>query len=166
MDEMNTSNIGVRIKCTLDKKEDLKRYLIVPAGARVVLESGEKGISYVHAEDTVTTVQALIRSIFEKLTSMESLPEEKLTEEELKGLGEYTEIASFLQKSMDDLNISLEIEDKKGVARIMPIGRNMQSTTKGIPLDYYRDGVVEIEEYKVTQEDNPSAVEPEFSENA
>ncbi|KAI5191990.1 hypothetical protein NEMIN01_1774 [Nematocida minor] len=149
MDEMDTSLNGVRITCSLDKTEDLRRYLIVPARAKIRLDSGERGVSYVQTEDTVTTVEALLRGIFEKLISMGSMPEDKLTEEELAGLGEYSDIAVFLQKSMDDLDIVLSIEDDKGVARVMPLGANMQHTTKGVGLEYYRDGVVEIEEYEV-----------------
>lgn len=151
MDEMDTSENGVRVKCVLDKEEDLKRYLVVPSLAKIKIDSGERGVSYVQAEDTVTTVESLLRAIFEKLISMGSMPEDKLTEEELSGLAEYADIAMFLQKSMDELDIVLSIEDDKGVARVMPVGVDMQTATKDLPIEYFRDGVVEIEEYYVNR---------------
>ncbi|KAI5135428.1 zinc finger protein [Nematocida ausubeli] len=152
MDEMDQSKKGVRISCHLNNNEDLKRYLLIPSKAKVSFEAGDDGVSYTNQEDTVTTVEALIRSIFEKLVSMGTLPEDKLTEEELAGLDEYANIAMFLQKSMDELDITLKIDDPKGLARVMPLGANMQTTTKGIPLEYYRDGVVEIDEYDIEDE--------------
>lgn len=162
MDEMDTSDSGVRIKCALNKEEDLKRYLVVPSFSRVKIDSGERGVSYRQPEDTVTTVEALLRSIFEKLISMGSMPEDKLSEEELGGLEEYADIAMFLQRSMDDLDIVLCIEDDKGVARVMPVGADMQRSTKDLPLEYFRDGIVEIEEYFVdTTPNNEQTEQPE-----
>ncbi|KAI5166155.1 hypothetical protein NEIG_01328 [Nematocida sp. ERTm5] len=154
MDEMNQSNKGVRISCYLDKPEDLKRYLIIPSKAKVSFESGLDGVAYTHQEDSVSTVESLIRGIFEKLLSISTLPEDRLTKEELLELEEYSGVATFLQDSMDNLNMTLSIDDPKGVARVMPIGANMQRSTKNIPLDYYRDGVVEIEEYDLEPENS------------
>ncbi|KAH9386596.1 zinc finger protein [Nematocida major] len=167
IDEMHLSEKGVRIKCRLNKPEDLRRYLVVPSGARVSIDAGERGVSSQQPEDTIVTVESFIRNIFEKLISMGSMPEDKITEEELAGLEEYADIAAFLQKSMDDLDVTLSIEDPKGAARVMPVGRNMQTTTKGLPLEYFRDGVVEIEEYEVSRsapEDAGSRSSPEDPE--
>lgn len=159
MDEMDTSESGVRIKCVLNKSEDLRRYLVVPSGSKVKIDSGDRGVSYTQPEDTVTTVESLLREIFEKLISMGTMPEDKLTDEELAGLEEYADIAIFLQKSLDDLDIVLRIKDDKGVARVMPVGRNMHTTTKELPLEYFRDGVVEIDMYPVDRSPKEEPIE-------
>lgn len=81
VDQMDTSDIGVRIKCVFKEREDLRRYVVVPSGAEIKIESGDKCISFVQNEDCILVVEGLIRTMLEKLVACEVTPENPLTQE-------------------------------------------------------------------------------------
>lgn len=137
---------GVEIRCTFQSAADLKRYAIVPKGAVITIESGEKAVSFEQAEDEVMVVESLIRYTLEKIISTGTLPEHKFTEEDFEGLGEYKETALFLQDSLERVDLTLSLLDKKGVARIFPVGEVPREGVKDVPLSHFADDSVRVQE--------------------
>ncbi|OAG29295.1 hypothetical protein NEDG_01368 [Nematocida displodere] len=152
MDQVDASSAGVEIRCSFKKAEDLRRYVVIPAGTQIQIEAGELGVSLTQKEDSITIIESLIRFVLEKMISQGTMPEYPITEEEMEGLGEYKETAMFLQKSLDTLDLSLTLRDNKGVARVMPAGISLRESTKNLPFEYFTDESVTMVSYPVEED--------------
>ncbi|KAI5172515.1 hypothetical protein NEFER03_1590 [Nematocida sp. LUAm3] len=150
--QMESSSAGVKIKCNFKEKEDLRRYVVVSSETEIKIESGERGVTFHQKEDSVTVVESLIRFVLEKLISQGTMPEDLITEQEMEGLGEYKDIALFLQRSMYELDLTLTLTDNKGISRVLPRGATLEENTKILPFEYFMDDSVDMESYEAPRD--------------
>ncbi|KAI5192761.1 zinc finger protein [Nematocida sp. AWRm77] len=153
VDQVEASSTGVKLVCTLKKKEDLKRYVIISAGTHVSIDAKDFGVSFTQKEDEVMIVESLLRSVLEKLSGESSAPEEVYTEKELSGLGEYKDFAAALQKSFIDIDLVLTLQDEKGFTRVLPQSGSLKDNIKHQPFEYFTKEGVTMEAYTPEKEE-------------